>query len=71
MTMDEDCETCGGTGEIDETLGGIATSNQHCPCPDCVAPVMRYVPPKPRPCICQWLGFMGFKCAAHRMGKPE
>jgi hypothetical protein len=29
------CTTCGGTGEIDETLGGIATSNPHAPCPDC------------------------------------
>jgi hypothetical protein len=31
----ENCETCGGTGEIDETLGGISTSNPHAPCPDC------------------------------------
>jgi hypothetical protein len=31
----ESCSTCGGTGEIDETLGGIPTSNRHAPCPDC------------------------------------
>lgn len=30
-----DCGTCGGTGEIDETLGGEPTSDQHAPCPDC------------------------------------
>lgn len=30
-----ECETCGDTGEIDETLGGIPTSNPHAPCPDC------------------------------------
>jgi hypothetical protein len=35
VEYEEDCETCGGTGEIDETLGGISTSNQHAPCPDC------------------------------------
>lgn len=29
------CETCEGTGIIDETLGGISTSNRECPCPDC------------------------------------
>jgi hypothetical protein len=29
------CTTCRGTGEIDETLGGISTSNPHAPCPDC------------------------------------
>lgn len=28
------CETCGGAGEIDERLGGIATSGI-VPCPDC------------------------------------
>lgn len=65
----EDCETCDGTGEIDLTLGGEGFSDPHCPCPDCVASVKRYVPPPPRKCICHWLGFMGFKCAAHRLGK--
>lgn len=67
----EDCETCGGSGEIDETLGGIAPSNPHASCPDCVArvPLQKYVMPKPRACICQWLGFMGFKCRAHAQGK--
>lgn len=29
------CSTCGGTGEIDETLGGISTSSPNTPCPDC------------------------------------
>ncbi len=29
------CETCQGTGEIDETRGGIGTSGAHNPCPDC------------------------------------
>lgn len=29
------CETCGGIGTIDETLGGIATSNPEAECPDC------------------------------------
>lgn len=29
------CSTCGGTGEIDESLGGISTSNPNTPCPDC------------------------------------
>lgn len=61
----EDCETCCGTGEVDETLGGIGTSNPHAPCPDCVAPTPIYVPPKPRPCLCKWLGFIGIKCRAH------
>lgn len=28
------CETCGGTGEIDQRLGGAATSGV-VPCPDC------------------------------------
>jgi hypothetical protein len=31
----EGCSTCGGTGEVDETLGGIHTSDPHAPCPDC------------------------------------
>jgi DnaJ-class molecular chaperone len=30
-----DCETCQGSGEIDETLGGEYFSNQHAKCPDC------------------------------------
>lgn len=30
-----ECSTCNDTGEIDETLGGIARSNPHAPCPDC------------------------------------
>lgn len=65
--MNWDCETCRDTGEIDETLGGIPTSNPHAPCPDCVAPVMvqRYVIPKPRRCLCHWLGGIGIKCRAH------
>lgn len=29
------CETCGGTGEIDETLGGESFSDPHAKCPDC------------------------------------
>ena len=29
------CETCQGTGEIDETLGGESFSSRHTPCPDC------------------------------------
>lgn len=32
------CTTCQDTGEIDETLGGIATSNPRTPCPDCWRP---------------------------------
>lgn len=62
------CDTCRDTQEIDETLGGISTSNQHAPCPDCVAPQARYVPQKPRPCLCQWLGCIGIKCRAHSGG---
>lgn len=34
----EQCSTCGGSGEIDETLGGEWNSNQHAPCPDCDGP---------------------------------
>lgn len=66
----EDCETCGGTGEIDETLGGISTSDPHAPCPDCRAPVKAYkhVWPAPRPCLCKWLGVIGIKCRAHSAG---
>lgn len=30
-----DCETCRGTGTIDETLGGEFFSNPSAPCPDC------------------------------------
>ena len=29
------CDTCGGVGTIDETLGGISTSNPAAKCPDC------------------------------------
>lgn len=29
------CSTCGGKGEIDETLGGGPTSDPHAKCPDC------------------------------------
>ncbi|MGH8028490.1 MAG: hypothetical protein ACREO3_01005 [Arenimonas sp.] len=29
------CETCDGGGTIDETLGGIRTSNPKARCPDC------------------------------------
>jgi hypothetical protein len=29
------CQTCNGTGEIDETLGGEPFSNPHATCPDC------------------------------------
>lgn len=32
------CSTCNGTREVDETLGGYATSNPHAPCPDCTRP---------------------------------
>lgn len=32
---DVTCETCRDTGEIDQTLGGISTSDPHTPCPDC------------------------------------
>ena len=32
--MEAQCETCGGTGEIDQRLGGEATSGI-VPCPDC------------------------------------
>lgn len=47
-SMSWKCDTCRDTGEIDETLGGHARSNPHAPCPDCVAPVPKYVPPPPR-----------------------
>lgn len=68
--VDPRCDTCRGLGVIDETLGGCGAGlRQDAPCPDCVAPVKRYMPPPPRKCICHWLGFMGFKCVAHRMGK--
>lgn len=33
--VDVSCETCRDTGEIDQTLGGISTSDPHTPCPDC------------------------------------
>lgn len=33
-----DCATCNDTGEIDETLGGLPTSNPCAPCPDCRSP---------------------------------
>ena len=29
------CETCGGTGEIDESIGGESFSNRHATCQDC------------------------------------
>lgn len=32
---EHECETCGGIGTIDETLGGISTSNPEAECPDC------------------------------------
>ena len=32
---DSPCETCQGSGEIDETLGGYSFSNRHAECPDC------------------------------------
>lgn len=71
------CETCRDTGEIDQTLGGIGTSDPHCPCPDCVAPVpvYVYVPPKPLPppCICKVvtkgqrsLRVVNLQCRAHQ-----
>lgn len=66
------CETCHDTGEIDQTLGGVGTSNPHCPCPDCVAPVPVYVyvpsKPLPPPCICRSFGrlrLVNLKCDAH------
>lgn len=64
---DENCETCRGTGEVDETLGGHSRADQHAPCPDCVAPVARqiYKMPRPRVCLCHWLGAFGFKCRVH------
>ena len=30
-----DCETCGGEGTVDETLGGEFFSNPNATCPDC------------------------------------
>lgn len=66
---DPNCSTCGGLGEVDETLGAAweAHADAHAPCPDCVAPrpIQRYKLPKPRVCLCHWLGFLGFKCRAH------
>ncbi len=35
IDVTEPCSACAGTGEIDETLGGISTSDPHAPCPDC------------------------------------
>jgi hypothetical protein len=69
------CQTCQDTGEVDETLGGISTSDRmHAPCPDCVAPVpiYIYVPPKAQPpCICKPFGrlrLVNLKCNAHSAG---
>ena len=38
-----ECFTCGGTGEIDETIGGavMARHDSHAPCPDCQNPRCR------------------------------
>lgn len=66
------CDTCRGLGEVDETLGGRGVGlRSDAPCPDCVdpQPIQKYKLPKPRVCLCHWLGFMGFKCRAHGMGK--
>jgi hypothetical protein len=38
LTSSVMCTTCQDTGEVDETLGGIGTSNPHAPCPDCWRP---------------------------------
>ncbi len=35
IDVTEPCSACAGTGEIDETLGGISTSDPYAPCPDC------------------------------------
>lgn len=62
------CDTCGDTGVIDETLGGWGAGlRTDAPCPDCVAPVkiQKYTLPKPRVCLCDWLGIIGIKCGAH------
>ena|ERR1700690_3267259 len=38
-----ECFACGGTGEIDETIGGavMARHDSHAPCPDCQNPRCR------------------------------
>lgn len=68
------CETCRDTGEIDETLGGVGTANPHAPCPDCVAPVPRYIPVPP--CLCKVvtrgsrsMRVVNFDCRAHNSGE--
>lgn len=70
--VDPQCETCRGLGIVDETLGGWGASmRSDAPCPDCVNPSPIYVPPKPRVCLCHWLGFIGFKCRAHSASTNE
>lgn len=66
--MNWSCETCRDIGEIDQTLGGISTSDPHCPCPDCVAPVARARYTMPVPCRCRWFGrlrLVNLECNAH------
>ena len=71
------CETCHDTGEIDETLGGISTSDPHAPCPDCRArvPIQRYVMPKPKPlCSCKHYGrlrLVNLNCSVHSAGGTD
>ena len=68
---DPECTTCGGLGEIDQSLGGVGSFETYVACPDCVAPVPRYVPPKPRPCLCVLLAVMGIKCRAHSANEVQ
>lgn len=35
-SADKPCDTCGGTGEVDESLGGTGAVGM-VPCPDCLA----------------------------------
>lgn len=41
-----DCETCGGTGKIDERLGGYSFSNPAAKCPDCDGDGVYYSTPQ-------------------------
>ena len=41
----QECDTCQAEGTIDETAGGISTSNQEALCPDCDGATGHYIEP--------------------------
>jgi hypothetical protein len=60
METKGECSTCGGTGEIDETLGGVPTSNPHSPCPDCTSKIPAETKAEPIDCAgCNGTGYVG------------